>query len=431
MRIRIRTGPEGEVVLPAGEAEVLGLVGGGEGQLISARGAFGLLLPSRGDEPAAWFAGSLAALTVPEVVQFIFTSLKTGVLLLAFGEERGGATPEPERLRRMSIYFRDGQIVFASSSARADRLGQVLRRAGLVPAAQLERCGHLVRSGRPLGQVLVDEGVLSAGQLYEGLSLQVKEILLNAFVETKGTFAFLEGAADERNAVKLPQRTRDLLLEGMRRVDEAEALARELKGWNGVFEHAGEPRRPLTPEEADLFAAADGRRDLSQLAHEASLGQLQALQAAAALVRDGILAPAPPPALPREEPLAEEERPTVRLTGVFDIYRRIFGRVHEGISAVQADAPARLNSYFDRLPARNRAVFDGVRFGPDGHIEVSRVLDNVVTAGQFKGAAARARALEALEDLLAFALFEVKNCLPRSQADALLREVGHMQMGKA
>ena len=76
-------------------------------------------------------------------------------------------------------------------------------------------------------------------------------------------------------------------------------------------------------------------------------------------------------------------------------------------------------------------MFEGVRFGPDGDIAVAQVLDNVTRSGEYQGAAARARSLEALEDLLAFALFEVKNCLPRAAADAVLREVGHMQMGRA
>jgi hypothetical protein len=429
VRIRIGTGPEGEVVLPAAEAEALGLAGGGQGELISARGAFALLFPARGDEPGAWFAGSLAALTVPEVVQFLFTSLKTGVLLLAFGEGRG-APPQPEQLRRKTIYFKDGQIAFASSSDRADRLGPVLRRAGLVSPADLERCGHLVRSGRPLGQVLVDEGVLSSGQLYEGISLQVKEILLNAFVESDGTFAFLEGAADERNAVKLPQRTRDLLLEGMRRVEQAEVLARGLGGRKVVFARAESPRQPPSPEEEALLAAVDGRRRLGELATEAGLGQLQALQAAAALARQGVLVPAPPTPPPAPEP-EPEERQTIRLGGPFEIYRRILARVHEALTAGPEDASDRLNSYFDRLPARNRAVFDGVRFGPEGDLPVARVLENVNSSGAYKGAAARARALEALEDLLAFALFEVKNCLSRAEADVVLREVGRMQVGKA
>jgi len=120
--------------------------------------------------------------------------------------------------------------------------------------------------------------------------------------------------------------------------------------------------------------------------------------------------------------------PTQRTGGPFDTYRRIFARVHEALASHEG-GPERLNSYFNRLPARNRAVFEGVRFGAGGEIEVARALDNVIRAGEYKGAAARARALEALEDLLAFALFEVKNCLERAQADAVLREVGRMQMG--
>ncbi len=429
MRIRIGTGPEGEVVLPAAEADALGLAGGGEGELIAARGAFALLLPARGDEPAAWFAGSLAALTVAEVVQFVFTSLKTGVLLLAFGEGRGSAAPDPARLRRKSIYFRDGQIAFASSSDRADRLGHVLRRAGLVSTEELERCGRLVRSGRPLGQVLVDEGVLSGGQLYEGISLQVKEILFNAFVETDGTFAFLEGAADERNAVKLAERTRDLLLEGMRRVERLDALASGLGGRRSVWART-EPRAlPLDPDEHALLEAVDGARDLVAVALEAGLGPLLAFELADKLAREGAIVPAAPPAAAPPAP-APEDAPPVRLTGPFETYRRIFQRVHEGLSA-HAGAAERLNSYFQRLPARNRAVFAGVRFDADGDVDVSKVHDNVVASGAFQGAAARARALEALEDLLAFALFEVKNCLPRPDADALLREVGRLQMGRA
>ncbi len=430
MRIRIATGAEGEVVLPPAEAEALGLAGGGEGELLAARGAFALLLPARAEAPRSWFAGSLAAVTVPEVVQFVFTSLKTGVLLLAFGEGRGSAGAVPERLRRKSIYFRDGQIVFASSSDPADRLGPVLVRAGLLAAEDLDRCARLVGAGRPLGQVLVDEGVLSAGQLYEGVSLQVKEILLNAFVESDGTFAFLEGPADERNAVKLPQRTRDLLLEGMRRLEEADTLAQQLGGRRPVLERGAEAERPLAPEEDVLLQAIDGRKDLIEVALETGLGQLLALQTAAGLVRDGLLRAVHRQEAPEIE-VEVEEPPTMRTAGPFDIYRRIFARVHDALAAANHDATGRLNSYFQRLPARNRAVFEGVRFGSDGDIDVSRVLDNVNARGEFKGAAARARALEALEDLLSFALFEVKNCLERTEADKVLREVGRMQVGQA
>jgi hypothetical protein len=198
-----------------------------------------------------------------------------------------------------------------------------------------------------------------------------------------------------------------------------------------VFARGEAPRHPPTPEEEALLQAVDGERTLGELATFAGLGQLQALEAAAGLAKEGVLVPAPPPAPPPAEPEPfPGERQTIRLTGPFEIYRRILARVHEALTQGHENASARLNSYFDRLPPRNRAVFDLVRFGPEGDIEVARVLENDKTSGLYTGAAARARALEALEDLLAFALFELKNCLGRAEADAVLKEVGRMQMGQ-
>ncbi|BDG04077.1 DUF4388 domain-containing protein [Anaeromyxobacter oryzae] len=437
MRAKLSVGAEGEIVLPPAEAEGLGLAGGGEVDVVSARNAFALVTPARGDAPSGWFAGSLAALTVPEVVQFVFTSLKTGVLLLSFERDATPAPDRPEALRRKSIFFRDGQVVFASSTDPADRLGNVLVRAGVLAPEDLDRCAPLVRGGRPLGQVLVDEGILSSGRLYEGITVQVREILLGAFVETAGRFAFLEGAHDERNAVKLPERTRDLLLEGMKRVEEAERLAAELGGRDAVLSRGVTPGTAPGAIEARVLEAVDGRRTLADAAQTAALPLLEALRAAAALARAGtVIAAAATPAAGVEEEIVIEVEPPVRTdrprpSGPFETYRRIFKRVFAGLAAAQPDARERLNSYFERLPAKQRPIFDGVSVDADGELDVAQVLVNVSATGAHRGAAAKARSLEALEDLLAFALFEVKNCLPKADADALLREVGRMQVGKA
>jgi hypothetical protein len=373
MRLELQVGAEGKVELPPREAEALGLAGGGPVELVSARGAFALLVPARADAPRSWFAGSLGALSVPEVIQSIYGTLKSGVLLLSFGADPGARDAHPGELRRKSLHFRDGQIVFASSSDPADRLGPVLAARGLLSPEELERCSRLVKSGRPLGQVLVDEGVLTPAALYEGVVAQVREIVLGAFVETEGEFAFLEGPPDEANAVKLPERTRDLLLAGMRRLDQAEREARAAEGAEGAEPPA------VTPVPAARPAA-----------------------------------PAPAPG-----------------GGAFETYRRIIGHVHAALAAARPDARDRLNGWLDGLPPARRALFDGVRVDADGSLDAARVLANVHAAGGHEGASARARALEALEAFLAFALFEAKNGLPRPEAERLLREVGRMQMGKA
>jgi hypothetical protein len=120
-----------------------------------------------------------------------------------------------------------------------------------------------------------------------------------------------------------------------------------------------------------------------------------------------------------------------RAGGPFETYRRIFRRVFLALQAVEPDAQARLGGYFDRLPEKGRPIFEGVRFAADGDLDVAQVLANVNATGAYRGAAVKARSLEALEDLLSFALFEVKNRLPKAEAEALLREVGRMQVGKA
>jgi hypothetical protein len=375
LRAKLTIGPEGQLAVPPREAESLGLADGGDVEVVSARGAFALVVPARAESPRAYFAGSLASLTVAEVVQFVFSSLKTGVLLVAAGADPGRRPDAPERLRRKSLYFKDGQVVFASSSDPADRLGPVLLEHDLVGPADLERCSRLVRSGRPLGQVLVDEGILTSAQLYEGITLQVKRIFLSAFLERDGEFAFLEGPGDQQNEVKLPERTRDLILQGMKRLEEAE----------------------------QQWAAAELARGPTEM-------------------EIAIEVEAPAPAGRRTVP---------RASGPFETYRRIFKRVYDAVASVEQDAAVRLNGYFDRLPDKKRPVFEGVRIDEDGEMDVAQILVNVQSGGAYQGAAARARALEALEEFLAFALFEAKNRLPRAEADRLLREVGKMQVGKA
>ncbi|MGB8932735.1 MAG: DUF4388 domain-containing protein [Anaeromyxobacteraceae bacterium] len=415
--------------------------------MVAARGGFALVTPAAGDGPEAWFAGSLASLTVPEVIQFIFTTIKSGTLTLSFGadarrvaESGGGARPH-----RRTLYFREGQVVFAASSDLADRLGSVLWRQGLVERAELDRCGKLIRTGRPLGQVLVDEEILTSGQLYEAITIQVKEIVLASCLEQEGEFAFVEGPFDESNAVKLDERTRDLLLQGMKRIEEVEQLAARVGGRGSVLVRGAADADGIEGPEGRLIEEADGHRTLCELASTSGLGLYETLRLAAPLVDAGALAigEAEPPA-PAGSPGEEEAGVDVAIdveppappakapsgTGPFETYRRIFRHVHASLAKHQPDALSRLNSYFDRLPARQRQLFEGVRLDEDGDMDVSIVVMNASASGA-RAPMAKAKALEALENFLAFSLFEVKNRMPKPAAEALLREVGRMQVGKA
>jgi hypothetical protein len=399
------------------------------------RGAYVVVERPRKEREAGYLAGSLRALSAPEVFHFLATSLKTGTLLLSFASDResGGPMPDsPEALRRKTVSFRDGQVIFATSTERADRLGAVLWRTARVEREELERCARLVSAVRPLGQVLVEEGLLDPGRLYEAMIGQVREIVMNAFLDEGGEFVFVEGRPDDRNAVRLPVRTRDLLLEGMRRKEELAPLAALVPDRDAVVRRGRAPPGPLPEWERRLIEAVDGEKTVRRLLDDVLLGPWAGTRTLASLVRAGLVEAmvAPPP--PVGEAVVEVEASAVPApSGPFETYARIFRHIHAELSRVQPDAGRRLESYFERLGGDRARLFEGVRMGPDGDLDVAQVLLNVHAGGTTGGAAARARALEALESFLAFSLFEVKNCLSPSEASRVLGEVGRMQMGRA
>lgn len=360
MKLRLTIGPGGEMALPAREAAAAGLSpeAGVEWSALPGLG----VVHAEGQAGGAWIAGTLRAASFGEVAQLLASGLQSGVLHLAIP-----ADPAPVR---KSVSFRDGQVIFASSTDPADRLGPVLERTGQVPDGAVARCSPRVGPGRPLGQVMVEEGVLTAGQLYDAVVAQVREIFLSAFEARAGEFLFREGPPDERNAVKLPERTRALILAGLKRAEAAEQRA------------AAEPPAPSS-----------------------------------------LSSPTPAMTATPIPPAAVESR------GPFEAYRRLLRAIHGPVLRAAPTARERLDSWFERLPPAQAAFFQGVRFDAAGDLDAARVLANVERAGLWKGAAARARALEALEGLLAFALFEARNLLPREEVEALRREVHRIQMG--
>ncbi len=426
MRARLAIGPDERVALPRQVADLLGLLDGDPVELKAVAGTFAVLQGAGKDPPAPYLAGSLRSLSAPEVFHFLATSLKTGTLLLSFGRGHDAKLPDaPEGLRRRTVSFKEGQVTFASSSERADRLAPVLWRAGLVPGEELYRCGRLVQAGRPLGQVLVEEGLLDPGQLYGAMGLQIREIVLGAFLEDEGEFVFVEGRADERNSVRLSERTHDLLLEGMRRRAEVDRLSAGLPDRDAVARRrpgvAGEPG----PRARRLLDAIDGERTVRRALDASWLGVHEGTVALDELVRGGFVEAVEPKAAPAAAPPSLP----VPAGGPFEAYGRIIRHVYEELSRVQGDAGRRLESFFEQLPPDRRAVFEGVRIDADGHMDVAQLILNVGEGSPRPGPAARARALDALESFLTFALFEVGNCLPPAEAARVLGEVGRMQAG--
>lgn len=202
--------------------------------------------------------GDLSRFEVPDLLTFLNVGRHTGVLLL----ER----PEQET----KIFFREGAPVYASSTRDTLRLGSLLVRLGKMTEAQLERALARLGSGHRIGQVLLKEKLLTEEELASVLKVQVSEVVFDTFEWDKGLFTFYDDVPPPATAVTLEMDLQNLIMEGVRRIDERSRLAEFFPDLAMAVESVVNPERvkasvTLTPEEWQVYFLVDGRRTLADV----------------------------------------------------------------------------------------------------------------------------------------------------------------------
>ena len=145
---------------------------------------------------------------LPDLLHLIHDSRKSGFLSFA------------HRDHAKSVYFHEGEVVFATSNQRVDRLGECLLRAGVINLDQLREAERCFEGEGRFGKVLVERGFLTPRELWTGVKYQVEETVRSLFAYTAGVVQFWEGEVQPDNVVRLSLPTGRLVEEGMQRRDE-------------------------------------------------------------------------------------------------------------------------------------------------------------------------------------------------------------------
>ncbi|MEE9217777.1 MAG: DUF4388 domain-containing protein [Acidobacteriota bacterium] len=153
------------------------------------------------------YSGKLEDTALPDLLCKICGDHETGVLRLA----RHGISK--------AIYIDRGRIVFASSTEKDDRLGELLLRRGLLRVQQLENALAFLPSQRRLGNILVEMGYIRAEDLVWGVITQVKEIVFGLFQWFDGEYRFERGDLPSKEVITLNLSTPEVILSGISLID--------------------------------------------------------------------------------------------------------------------------------------------------------------------------------------------------------------------
>ena len=198
--------------------------------------------------------GDLRTMPLPDILQWLESGRKTGTL----------------RVRRRSIekriVFSEGRIHSSSSNDPRESLGQFLVRDGRVSEEQLFK-GLLRQESekRLLGSILVTDGVLSEDELKVTLQSKAQETIYDTFLWPEGHFEFHEGELPYDVLVHLDLEIREVVFEGVRRVDDWNRMRAVFPSNRVVLrrlETAQTPDDPIERQALDLVAAGKSMAEI-------------------------------------------------------------------------------------------------------------------------------------------------------------------------
>jgi Domain of unknown function (DUF4388) len=211
--------------------------------------------------------GSLTGRDFPALVRAVYEDAWTGTIVLAHMDVT------------RSVVAQGGRLIFATSTCRDDRLGDVLLRQGRITLHQYVEAGREVRAGKRLGTLLVEKGAILPKDLVNGVVEQTREIIYAMFQWTEGTYRFIPGEIPAE-AITLNISTPDLVLEGVRRIESWTRIERAVGGLDaryGVTPRGAEiaSKLSLSADKAAIVTGLTGTQNVDEICTRSSLSHFE------------------------------------------------------------------------------------------------------------------------------------------------------------
>jgi tetratricopeptide (TPR) repeat protein len=267
---------------------------------------------------------------LPDIIQSLQNKRWTGTLEVTSGQHR-----------RCFLFFRDGLVQHRKMDHSQVILGRALFEQGLIDELDyvLTLQDH-ERTGRRLGEVLVELGLVDAGAIQQALGFQAREDIFDVFTWTNLDVRFHAGEPPLPavfTAQDLEQRLNisgmSILMEAARRADEWEHIRQAIPSEHDVL-------APVAPQLAEglvdrrLAILLDGYRSAYEIAHQAPIATLEGLKKLGELVTQGHVKRLEPAELAKVGVEAERDEDWEKALRVYelaasrglehlDLYRRI------------------------------------------------------------------------------------------------------------
>jgi hypothetical protein len=343
--------------------------------------------------------GDLGAIQLPDLLSFVAMIRATGKLIIKLQE------------LEKTVYWKDGEIVFASSNSPDETLGRFLLNQGKLTQQQYEESKARLQPGMRHGKLLVQMGYISPKDLWWGVKNQVTEILYGLFTWKAGSFHFFESMIDFQEKITLSLSTTSLIMEGIRRMDESARIKEKIKSSEMTFDRVAgaDPTKEdldLTQEELRIWDQINGQRTIRELAGLSDMTEFEVSRTMFQLITARMIEEVTREKTYRPIFLDVEDSP--ELLKVISTYNGMFEYLYRALDRSIGEESAR-EIFMATLQSTNEnELWNGVFFDQYGRFDENMLIANIseLPFEQRKNVLD-----EGLNTLLSIQLFEVSQHL--------------------
>ena len=343
----------GSLKLPA---DIYRPLGGQPLTVISSSSVHLLLGRPEAEEPVL-ISGVLEEGAITDLLSYFNMFRKTGILHI---ELDGGLK---------SLYFQEGEIVFATSSFASEDLGEVLFSLGKIEQDALRKLRALVSKSTPLGKLLVESGVVAPKDLWLAARSQVEHIIYTLFSANSGGFYFQSMPIEQEQILRLSMSTQNIIMEGLRRLDERALFMRKIISLDYFPLETGKDATDLTQAEARLMNVAQaGQQTAQDLFRKIGLREFDGMRILFGLIEKRLI--------------RMEDTPTSEIGGVpgqiLAAYNSLFKVIFARVIKVSPQFPQEVAQSLRDLPQPYSFVLRDVELQDDGTLDGHRIVTNLV-----------------------------------------------------
>ncbi len=334
-------------------------------------------------------AGQLGEVAVVDLLSFINMFRKTGMLSLDL------------KVGRKEICFQQGEIIYAASTFAEEHICEILFDLGQLDRESLLKVRQLDLSQSQVGRLLVEKKMITEKELWVAARAQVEVIIYNLFTFTAGSFFFREKVVQEEDKVRLQMSTQNLIMEGLRRIDERALFMRHVRSLEAIPVLTGKEQSSLSDEEKHiLMVIGSGRLNNRSVLRRSGLAELDGLR----LLHQLIL----------KRAIFIEDAPVLQIPGdigeLLEVFNGVLTALYRAVIEKNSRFLEEIQHFVRAVPPPFSYVFRDILIYEDGSVDGGRILANLAGLGT-----------QDKKKLLAEALSE----LVYMECHALRRELGN------